>query len=207
MFHADPDLTTDPGRRSLVLRKRLRRFVDVCDAIDYAHTRSVLHRDIKPANVIVGTDGETLVVDWGLAKALGKTELGSPSGERTLLPSSTSGTVETLPGSAIGTPASMSPSKPPAISRGSALYSLGATLYCLLTGKAPFEGTDVGAVLRAAASGDFPPTPVLAPTTDRALEVICLTAMSTRPEDRYASPKLLADDVARWRRSRLFRLA
>ena len=83
-FHADESLKTDPGRRSLALRKLLRRFVDVCNAIDYAHTRGVLHRDIKPANVILGKHGETLVVDWGLAKAWASAEPGASSGERTL---------------------------------------------------------------------------------------------------------------------------
>ena len=60
------------GSRDLELRKLLRRFLDVCNAIDYAHSRGVLHRDIKPANIILGKHGETLVVDWGLAKATGK---------------------------------------------------------------------------------------------------------------------------------------
>ena len=81
-------------------------FLDVCNAIDYAHSRGVIHRDLKPANIIVGKHGETLVVDWGLAKAVGRAD---PSvGEQTLAPSS-SGSSETLPGSALGTPAYMSP--------------------------------------------------------------------------------------------------
>ena len=68
------------GSRNLDLRKLLRRFLDVCNAIDYAHSRGVLHRDIKPANIILGKHGETLVVDWGLAKVTGQ---GDPAvGER-----------------------------------------------------------------------------------------------------------------------------
>ena len=108
-FHGDESLRSDPGRRSLELRKLLRRFTDVCNAMDYAHSRGVLHRDIKPGNIIVGKYGETLVVDWGLAKAVGRVDPGADTGERTLIPSSASGSAETLPGSALGTPAYMSP--------------------------------------------------------------------------------------------------
>ena len=76
-FHADGSSKKDSGRQTLDLRKLLRRFTDVCNAIDYAHTRGVLHRDIKPGNIIVGKHGETLVVDWGLAKATGRSEPGA----------------------------------------------------------------------------------------------------------------------------------
>ena len=71
-FHQLPRTNADPGARSLALLKLLRRFTDVCNAIEYAHSRGILHRDIKPGNVIVGKHGETLVVDWGLAKPRGE---------------------------------------------------------------------------------------------------------------------------------------
>jgi tRNA A-37 threonylcarbamoyl transferase component Bud32 len=81
-FHAHGAPKSDPGRRSLELRKLLRRFLDVCNTIDYAHSRGVLHWDIKPANVILGRHGETLVVDWGLAKVLRKDEGGRMKDEK-----------------------------------------------------------------------------------------------------------------------------
>jgi serine/threonine-protein kinase len=142
-FHADEVFRHNPGRRSLALSKLLRRFLDVCNAIDYAHSRGVLHRDIKPGNVIIGRHGETLVVDWGLAKATGEAVPGT--GERTLMPRSASGSAETLAGSALGTPSYMSPEQArgelDSLGPRSDVYSLGATLYCLLTGRPPLEGT------------------------------------------------------------------
>ncbi len=201
-FHGDQTLKNDAGKRSLAVRKLLRRFTDVCNAIDYAHSRGVLHRDLKPGNIIVGKHGETLVVDWGLAKAKGKTDATDTSEERPLTPSSASGSAETLPGSALGTPAYMSPEQ----ARGdldqlgprSDVYSLGATLYCLLTGKPPQEGDDLGAILRKVQRGEFTPPRHIDPSIDKALEAVCLKAMALRPEDRYASGRALADDIERW---------
>jgi serine/threonine-protein kinase len=201
-FHAGTTAKPDPGLRSLGLRKLLRRFTDVCNAIEYAHSRGVLHRDIKPGNVIVGKHGETLVIDWGLAKALGRADLDPASGERPLTPSSASGSAETLPGSALGTPAYMSPEQArgdlDALGPQSDVYSLGATLYCLLTGKAPFEGDDPGAILRRVQTGEFPAPRQLDPSLDKALEAVCLHAMALRPQDRYPAPRALADDIERW---------
>jgi len=198
-FHEDEALEADPGRRSLELRKLLRRFTDVCNAVGYAHSRGVIHRDLKPANIVVGKFGETLVVDWGLAKAVGRAD--PSAGEQTLAPSS-GGSSETLPGSALGTPAYMSPEQ----ARGelnrlgprSDVYSLGATLYCLLTGKPPVEGDDIGAVLHAVQEGQFRRPSQHDPALDKALEAVCLKAMATQPEDRYPTPKALADDLDRW---------
>jgi eukaryotic-like serine/threonine-protein kinase len=142
------------------------------------------------------------MVDWGLAEPLGRTEPGADSGERTLVPSSASGSAETLPGSTLGTPAYMSPEQ----ARGeidrlgprSDVFSLGATLYCPLTGKPPLEGNDIGDALRKAQRGEFPRLRHHDATIDAALEAVCLTAMALKAEDRYATPRLLAEDIERW---------
>jgi serine/threonine protein kinase len=78
------------------------------------------------------------------------------------------------------------------------VYGLGATLYCLLTGKAPFAGDDVGTVLQKVQRGDFPPPRRANASVPPALEAVCLKAMALRPEDRYPSAQALADEVEHW---------
>ena len=202
-FHASAERKgTDAGQRTIEFRKLLARLIDVCEAIEYAHSRGVLHRDLKPGNIMLGKYGETLVVDWGLAKVGDRAEPARGHEERPLQPSSSSGTTPTQYGSALGTPAYMSPEQAGGrldeLGPASDVYSLGATLYVLLTGKPPFTGGDLGAMLRDVEAGRFPAPRQAEPGVDRALEAICLRAMAVQPSARYASARALADDLERW---------
>jgi WD40 repeat protein/serine/threonine protein kinase len=200
-FHATGS-TGDPRRWNLELRQLLSRFVAVCNVVAYAHSRGVIHRDLKPANILLGPYGETLVVDWGLAKVVGRGEADPRSGaaEATLQPAS--GSSETLPGTALGTPAYMSPEQAEGrlerVGAISDVYSLGATLYCLLTGKPPIEETEVGEALRRVQRGEFPPPRAVRPDIPPGLEAIGLKAMALEPEERYASARALAEEIERW---------
>jgi WD40 repeat protein/tRNA A-37 threonylcarbamoyl transferase component Bud32 len=200
-FHkADSLPDRDPGERTIALRKLLGRFIDVCDAMDYAHNRGVLHRDLKPGNIMVGKYGETLVVDWGLAKTVGTDEPTDHTDEPRI--SSSSGSSETLPGSTIGTPQYMSPEQAAGrldlLGPASDVYSLGATLYSLLTGKPPIESDDVAEILKRAQNGEIPAPRSIKPHIPRPLEAICLKAMSLTPANRYPTPRAIAADLEHW---------
>jgi len=201
-FHEADQSKRDPGQRSLELRKLLGRLIDVCNAIEYAHSRRVLHRDLKPGNIMLGKYGETLVVDWGLAKPLGHRESSSETDEPTLRPASASGPGYTQMGSAIGTPQYMSPEQAAGrideLGPATDVYSLGATLYCLLTGQPPFPDSDVLETAARVCKGDFAPPRRVNPDVAAALQAICLKAMALKPTDRYASPRAMADDIERW---------
>jgi serine/threonine protein kinase/tetratricopeptide (TPR) repeat protein len=201
-FHqADAWPGRDPGERRLALRELLGRFVAVCHTVAFAHSRGVVHRDLKPANVMLGPYGETLVVDWGLAKQVAPAGP-ARAGEETLPPAADDTADATRPGQAAGTPAYVSPEQAAgrwdAVGPASDQYSLGCTLYALLTGRPPFTGRGPEEALAKAERGDFPPPRRVRRDVPPALEAVCMKAMALKPQDRYASVSDLAADVRNW---------
>lgn len=148
---------------NLEFRNLINRLIDVCNAIQYAHDRQVLHRDLKPGKIMLGKYGETLVVDWGLAKAVGQENPleRSADGELPIVPTSGSQSAATQMGSTIGTPAYMPPEQAAGhldrLGPASDVYSLGATLYEILTGQPPLKGLKLAELLKRVQSGDIPP--------------------------------------------------
>ena len=190
-FHSKDYGPRGVGERTLRLRELLGRFIAVCNAVAYAHSRGVLHRDLKPANIMLGSFGETLLVDWGLAKLTGAAPEGADQG-----PVRPSAAAETAAGSSVGTPSYMSPEQAEGrldrLAPATDVYCLGATLYHVLTGVPPVQGDDTGEVLRKVARGEFPRPRSIDRRIPRGLEAACLKAMRLRPADRYQSTTALA---------------
>jgi serine/threonine-protein kinase len=181
----------------LALRELLNAFIDVCNAVAYAHSRGVLHRDLKPANVVLGDYGEVILVDWGLAKARGAEDSDSSLLPVALVPEEGRG--ETVQGQVLGTPGYMPPEQAEGrldlVDERSDVYGLGAILYSILTGQAPFPGSDKQAVL-VQVMRERPVAPRrLVAGTPAALEAVCLKALAKRATDRYASAREVADEV------------
>jgi len=216
-FHRKFPTTATASRRDpdrlLELRKLIGRIINVCQAIAYAHSRGVLHRDIKPDNIMLGKYGETLVVDWGLAKVRQRPESDashSPYEEPALSGSESSdSTKETRHGSVFGTPAFMSPEQasgnPDLIDQRSDVYSLGATLYCLLTNKPAYQSHDesgeqltIQQLLERIRAGQFKSPLLVDSSIAKPLAAICMRAMAVDPVDRYSDALKLADDLERW---------
>jgi serine/threonine protein kinase len=195
-------LSRDPRSYRLVLRQLLSRYIVVCNTVAYAHSRGIIHRDIKPANIMLGKFGETLLVDWGLAKPVQRSDDPRSAGGASLAPQTASAGDLTRVGDALGTPQYMSPEQAAgrwdSVGPASDIYSLGATLYVLLAGRLPFQAGSVSELLDRVQQGKFPRPREVKRDIPRALEAICLKAMAVRPEDRYTTALDLAADVDRW---------
>jgi len=196
-YHAGSPAGGKPAEVRLC--RLLEIFVQVCQATAYAHSRGVIHRDLKPDNVMLGPYGETLVLDWGMAKVRSQPD---PPGSQPSVHLSSSGSTETQAGAVMGSPTYMAPE----MAEGRAgeaneqtdVYLLGATLYHVLTGQMPRRGSSRAEIIDLARTVPPPPPRRLKGDVSRALEAICLKAMAHRPRDRYASALELADDMQRY---------
>jgi WD40 repeat protein/serine/threonine protein kinase len=188
----------EPREREIAFRRLLQSLIDACNAVAYAHSRGVVHRDLKPENIMLGRFGETLVVDWGVAKSQAES---GPQPQGALSAEAADASL-TRPGSTIGTPRYMSPEQAAGdlerVGPASDVYSLGATLYCLIVGHGPFPSGNLEEVLDRVRRGVFPNPRRLRRSVDPALEAICLRAMANRPEDRHAGPLALAEEIEAW---------
>lgn len=188
--------------RSVEFRSLLVQLCTVCNTIAYAHNRGILHRDIKPENIMLGKYDDTLVVDWGLAMPINRDETARASGEHTLMPSSGSGgSSGGTTGGPVGTPAYMSPEQAAGVlglGPATDIFSLGATLYKVLTGRAPYTGDSAREALTKARHANFVNPSEKRKDVPRALEAICLKAMAVDPDDRYLTGVDMSADIECW---------
>ena len=188
-------------RRSLAERLSLLPHVlAVAQAIAYAHSKRIIHRDLKPANVLVGEFGETVVIDWGLAKDLAEED--APSGDG---PLARAGEGLTLQGAIVGTPSYMPPEQAAgsAVDERADVYAIGAMLYHLLAAVPPYHDTPWEKLLATIA--EKPPRRIekLAPEISDELGAIVGKAMARDPAKRYRTARELADDLESFQTGRI----
>jgi len=158
----------------------------IAEAVHYAHTRGILHRDLKPSNVLIDDLDRPRITDFGLAKRL--------RGDANL----------TSTGQLLGSPNYMPPEQAESnrgpVGPASDVYSLGAILYHLLTGRPPFLADGVEETLNRLMNTEPVAPRLLNPAIPRELETICLKCLEKKPRQRYATAEALAEDLERWRR-------
>jgi eukaryotic-like serine/threonine-protein kinase len=163
------------------IRDRLRKFQSVCDAVAFAHAHGVIHRDLKPQNIMIGSFGEVLVLDWGVAKILREDPSVASEADTLMLPPHSN----TAHGTIIGTRQYMSPEQARGeigqLDQRADIYSLGAVLYFLLTNQAPAEARPRS----------------VNPRVTKPAEAVCLKAMAPERSQRYAGAAELSADVGR----------
>src|SRR5439155_5388209 len=166
-------------------REAARLVALISRAVDHAHQHGILHRDLKPSNVLIDADDQPVVTDFGLAKRTRGEPGASATGDLTAT------------GAIVGTPNYMAPEQAAgdAVGPASDVYSLGAILYELLTGRPPFQAASAVNVLLLVRSEEAVRPRLLNPGIPTDLELICLKCLENRPEHRYATAGQLADDL------------
>ena len=174
------------------------------EALAYAHSRHVIHRDLKPANILVGEFGETVVIDWGLAKDLSASEddpapAAGPYRTEASLPG------QTEAGEVMGTPGYMpvEQARGEPVDARADVYALGAMLYYLFSGKAPYGGKSSKAVLADVIARPPPPLAMRTTEVPRDLVAIIDKAMARDANDRYPDARALAEDLKRFQTGQL----
>jgi WD40 repeat protein len=173
----------------------------VADAIAYAHNERIIHRDLKPMNVLIGKYGETVVIDWGLAKDLGVDDQDALDAG----PYRAAGLEQTVAGVVMGTPAYMAPEQAngESVDERADVYALGAILYHVISGAIPHEGNTLEEMVSRVVSGEVRPLGERVPDVPRDLAAIVSKAMAVDPSARYANAQGLADDLRRFQNGQL----
>ncbi|XZE51717.1 tetratricopeptide repeat protein [Planctomycetaceae bacterium SH139] len=208
-FHTNQKSTAS-NFQSSIFRALIGRLIDVGQAVEYAHSQGVLHRDLKPNNVMVGKFGETILLDWGLAKSLSKDHSAAADAQTprqvAIQPAAKAvgetSQMETQPGQALGTPGYASPEQlsgqSDALGPATDVYGLGAILYEMLVNRPPIELSDRETMCRQTIRGEIAPPRTVSARIPKPLAAIAMRALATQPAERYPTAAAVLGDLEHW---------